>query len=196
MYTDLNLNEQELINGVIDNQSSSPSSPSVGQIYYDNTDNSVKYWNGSSWLSIGIYAGYFQCSLATTSNINELTPTTLNLGSVDFDSIGLTVGSTEISGFDVGKYKVTLVIGTNDGVNRSNIELQIAVNSTIVKRKFGSNYRRGNRGHGSVGDIISAFVEINNVSDTISFSTQRMAQSGIRTIEPSRSWVTIEKVNG
>jgi len=49
---DINLNQNELKNVVIDNVSSAPSSPTVGQMYYDTTLNNGYMWDGTSWEDI------------------------------------------------------------------------------------------------------------------------------------------------
>ena len=49
----LDLNKNQLQQAVIQTASSDPSSPVAGQIYYNTTDNVIKFYNGSAFVSAG-----------------------------------------------------------------------------------------------------------------------------------------------
>ena len=49
--TPIDLNKLELQNAKIQNLGTPPSSPAVGQIYFDTADHVLKTWNGSAWIN-------------------------------------------------------------------------------------------------------------------------------------------------
>ena len=52
--TPIDLTQLELQNAVIQNLASAPSSPAIGQIYFDTTLGYLRSWNGTSWLNASI----------------------------------------------------------------------------------------------------------------------------------------------
>lgn len=51
--TDLNLSQNELLNAVMQNLSTAPSNPKVGQLYYNTTDKIMYQWDGTAWKPVG-----------------------------------------------------------------------------------------------------------------------------------------------
>lgn len=51
--SDINLNKNEIQNAIWHKLSGAPTSPVEGQFYYDTTSKRLKYYNGSSWITVG-----------------------------------------------------------------------------------------------------------------------------------------------
>lgn len=97
----INLQQNELQNAVIQNLSTAPSNPKVGQHYYNTTDNTEYVWNGTSWidaLSQGDYTftnGVQEASRTVSLKLNTTGSSGLSTFSADTD--GLKIGVTEAS---------------------------------------------------------------------------------------------------
>lgn len=97
----INLQQNELQNAVIQNLSTAPSNPKVGQHYYNTTDNTEYVWNGTAWidaLSQGDYTftnGVQEASRTVSLKLNTTGSSGLSTFSADTD--GLKIGVTEAS---------------------------------------------------------------------------------------------------
>lgn len=97
-FNNIDLQQNELQNGVIQNLTGDPSNGRAGQIYYNTTDKGYRYHNGTAWVSItaqavkSIKAGDGLTSSGTdTVTINLGTPSTSGAAS------GTTYGSNGVT---------------------------------------------------------------------------------------------------
>lgn len=87
--TSINLNKNQILNGAFQNLAAAPSSPVVGQFYYDTALLSGYYWNGSTWrpmdaakaTNIPISALAVDPTLRTNHSGTQLASTISNLAS-------------------------------------------------------------------------------------------------------------------
>lgn len=55
--TDINLNKNEIQNGVIQNLASDPANAVEGQVYFNTNSHNLKMYNGSEWIEVGSGSG-------------------------------------------------------------------------------------------------------------------------------------------
>ena len=92
--SDIEMNKNQLQLPVIDNESSAPSSPVEGQMYYDTTTNVMYYRNDSGWVEMdGTGSGV---SSFTNANGTYISATTANSAATG----AVTVGTIDLSAAD------------------------------------------------------------------------------------------------
>lgn len=81
----INLNKQQLLNAALQVLGTAPSSPFLGQIYWNSTDKTAYVWTGSAWLDLGEVHKKYTDTLAPTtalSGANVISQITLENGHV------------------------------------------------------------------------------------------------------------------
>lgn len=99
-FNNIDLQQNELQNGVIQNLAADPTSGKAGQIYYNTADKGYRYHNGTAWVSItaeavkSIIAGNGLISSGTdTVTISLGTPSASGSGSNTYGSNNVTTNS-------------------------------------------------------------------------------------------------------
>ena len=93
----INLEKNELQNARIQNLASAPSSPVVGQIYYNTTNNVLQYRDNGGWETISASSG----TVTSVSGGAGLTGTVTSTGSISVDYAGtdnIILAATEATG--------------------------------------------------------------------------------------------------
>jgi hypothetical protein len=65
---DIDLSKNQLLNAVLQNLATPPSSPSEGQMYYDTTDDTAYIWDGTQWLDLAKLQNASEVPFTPTGN--------------------------------------------------------------------------------------------------------------------------------
>lgn len=135
---DIDLEGNELQNAVVQNLSSAPSNPKVGQEYYNTTTNQKFIWNGTAWVDETSQGDYtFSNGVQENSrNVSlKLNPTgSTGLTTFIADSDGLKIGVTEAS----TTVKGIIEIATDTEANTGTSEI-LAINPKQLATKVTAN---------------------------------------------------------
>ena len=144
-FNNIDLQQNELQNGVIQNLPSDPSSGKSGQIYYNTTDKGYRYHNGTAWVNItaeavkSIKAGDGLTSSGTdTVTISLGTPSASGSGSNTYGSNDVTAESHthQISLPDAStSTKGVVQLATQGEVNAGTNTTKVITTATLGKGK-------------------------------------------------------------
>ena len=142
-YADLNLGQNELQNAVLQNLPAHPSNPKPGQHYYNTTDNTEYFWNGTEWVNAaGDYT--FQNGVEQVDGTRDVqlklnTSGSSGLETFSTDSNGLKINVNEASTTTKGLIEIAtdeeVVTGTSEvlAVNPKQLATKQDLVSTAVE---------------------------------------------------------------
>lgn len=112
----LSVNKNSLLEPVIHPLSSAPSAPTEGQLYYNNDNHTMYYWNGSGWIPMdgsGGGSGYdyilLQDQKSSGTNGGQVTTTNWfqrDLNTIAHDDTGVVVVTSNNFTLPAGSYEI------------------------------------------------------------------------------------------
>lgn len=145
---DLNMNE--LRNGVIQNLATAPTSPTAGRIYFDTALNCLRVYSGTAWVSLVNISGPFNEKGVWNASTN--TPTLVSSTGTDGDIyIVSATGTTTLDGisqWNTGDYiffdgTKWLRVDNTEGVSVTTMNTAIAAAMVGVVKKYAQDIGDG-----------------------------------------------------
>jgi hypothetical protein len=149
--TNLDLTKNQILNVAIQNLSSAPSSPVVGQVYFDTTDLRMYFYNGTAWVDmsgdIQDVLGGAGLSASTESDVVTL--------SVNVDNATIEISTDTVQIKDLGVTTGKLADGAVTAIKIGANQVTFAKIQTIANNKLLGNVS-GSTGNVAEVDIITA----------------------------------------
>ena len=129
----VDLTKNELQNAVIQVLATAPSSPVEGQIYYDSTDDVIKFYNGTAWVSAG-----GDLTAITTATSDQLTITD---GTGPIPNIDIVTGAVTSTGVALATgqqiYDFVYANAQEVTINGTTNEVEVTTTGGSAAGKFG-----------------------------------------------------------
>jgi hypothetical protein len=122
-FVDLNLNKNQITEFSLENRQSNPALPVSGEIYYHSIDKKIKFYDGSSWQSIGEISADYLVYKGTIAH-SASAPSSPKIGDVYvFSSSGT---ATNFGGAVVETGDLLIYNGSSWDIIQKNLNLQTA----------------------------------------------------------------------
>ena len=122
-FVDLNLNKNQITELSLENRTNDPNIPVSGEIYFNSVDKKIKFYDGSSWQSLGqVSADYvvYKGTLAHTASAPS-SPKTGDLYIFSSSGVAVNFANQKVESGDFAIYN-----GSTWDIIQKNIDLQIA----------------------------------------------------------------------
>ena len=138
---DLNLNQNELQNGVLQNLASAPATPKAGQLYFNTADHKVYVYNGTQWVDGTSQGTTYTFSTGLTESSGTVTlnqATNSGLGGVIVGS-NISVSSGTISVADASESTKGVIEIATDAEASTGTDTGRAINAKQLATKVTAN---------------------------------------------------------
>lgn len=112
VLTSLDFAKNQILNVALQNLASPPSSPVIGQIYYDTTDARVYFWDGSSWVDMsGDIRDVIGGAGLTATTVNDVVTLDVNVdnATIEIDSDTLRIKDLGVTTAKIADSAVTTI---------------------------------------------------------------------------------------
>jgi len=164
---DLDLTKNQLLNAVVQNLATAPSSPADGQIYWSTADDTLYVWSGSAWMNLGSdgVTNLSYTAGASSGTVVSDTGSNATIPLADGTNAGLMTASQKVKldGIDNGA-ATNVTTNLSEGTTTTtsvDVNSSDGTNATIAQA---SSSRAGVLSSAKFDEIVANNAKVSNVS--------------------------------
>jgi len=127
----IDLNENQLLNAKVHTDTTAPSNPGTGSIWFDTTTNLLKIYRGGTWDNVYVNTVAPAVGVAHPSSGDQIT-SFVSSGTVTLTNKTIDVDNNTISNIEVDNFKASAIVIESEGIGSNDNDTTIPTSAAVV----------------------------------------------------------------
>jgi len=127
----IDLNENQLLNAKVHTDTTAPSNPGTGSIWFDTNTNLLKIYRGGSWDNVYVNTVAPAVGVAHPSSGDQIT-SFVSSGTVTLTNKTIDVDNNTISNIEVDNFKASAIVIESEGIGSNDNDTTIPTSAAVV----------------------------------------------------------------
>jgi len=127
----IDLNENQLLNAKVHTDTTAPSNPGTGSIWFDTNTNLLKIYRGGSWGNVYVNTVAPAVGVAHPSSGDQIT-SFVSSGTVTLTNKTIDVDNNTISNIEVDNFKASAIVIESEGIGSNDNDTTIPTSAAVV----------------------------------------------------------------
>ena len=127
----IDLNENQLLNAKVHTDTTAPSNPGTGSIWFDTNTNLLKIYRGGSWGNVYVNTVAPAVGVAHPSSGDQITSFVIN-GTITLANKTIDADNNTISNIEVDNFKASAIVIESEGIGSNDNDTTIPTSAAVV----------------------------------------------------------------